>query len=130
MKNENSIKKLIKKALKEDIASGDITTNLLFFNNPVVTAKIIVKENGVICGLNISKAVFQLLDKKIDFLAKYKDGQRVRKGQVVARLKGKANRVWRGLLQHRTAGLPHLSPGIQSDGSQPYLLRAGQWLPV
>ena len=101
-------KTIIKLALKEDAPKGDITTNALIPKNKIISARFIAKENGVICGLDIAKAVFRQLDKKIEFVKKTKDGQFVKNGRVVAEVKGKARAI---LTAERTAlnFLQHLS---------------------
>ncbi|MDD5687176.1 MAG: carboxylating nicotinate-nucleotide diphosphorylase [Elusimicrobia bacterium] len=99
---------LIKLALKEDTPKGDITTNLFIPKDKIISAEIMVKENGIICGLDMAKMVFQQLDKKIIFKKNVKEGQRVKNRQVVAELKGKARAILTG---ERTAlnFMQHLS---------------------
>lgn len=101
-------KTIIKIALKEDAPKGDITTNALIPKNKIISARFVAKENGVICGLDIAKTVFQQLDNKIEFVKKIKDGQFVKNGRVVAEVKGQARAI---LTAERTAlnFLQHLS---------------------
>ncbi|MFH0948127.1 MAG: carboxylating nicotinate-nucleotide diphosphorylase [Elusimicrobiota bacterium] len=102
------LKTIIKLALKEDVPKGDITTDMLIPKNKIILAKFIAKENGVICGLDIAKAVFQQLDKKVEFKKFVKDGREIKKGQVLAEVEGKAQTI---LTAERTAlnFLQHLS---------------------
>ncbi|MFH1541160.1 MAG: carboxylating nicotinate-nucleotide diphosphorylase [Elusimicrobiota bacterium] len=102
------IKTIVKLALKEDVPKGDITTDVLISKNKIILAKFIAKENGVVCGLDIAKLVFQQLDKKIKFVKNINDGQKVKNGQVIATVKGKARVI---LTCERTAlnFLQHLS---------------------
>ena len=83
-------------AIREDIGSGDITTNSIVPSDAKASAKLTVKENGVICGLSIARLIFQSLDKNIVFSAKVKDGDLVRKGFVIATIKGSARAILTG----------------------------------
>ena len=83
---------ITKQALKEDLSPlGDVTTKNI--KNKKVTAKIIVGENCVVGGLNFAKETFKILDKKITFKAKTKEGRKVSKDKVIAVLKGKASSI-------------------------------------
>jgi len=85
--------KLVKQALSEDLRpSGDITTQLIR-NNKKIKAKIISNENCIIGGLIYAKEAFKYSDKKIYFKAKSKDGKKIKKGQVVALVNGKAKSI-------------------------------------
>ena len=79
--------------MSEDLKpSGDITTQLIR-NNKKVKAKIISNENCIIGGLIYAKEAFKYSDKKIYFKAKSKDGKKIKKGQVVALVNGKAKSI-------------------------------------
>ncbi|MCK9280531.1 MAG: carboxylating nicotinate-nucleotide diphosphorylase [Melioribacteraceae bacterium] len=82
------IKKIIKRALKEDIASGDITTNAIIKKDAKAIGRFLVKSDGVICGLSIAKMVFEELDKDISFKTFCKDGDFVKAGTIAAKVKG------------------------------------------
>lgn len=104
MKYDQDIKMLILNsiilALREDIGNGDITTNLTVPANKKASARIIAKEDGIICGLSIARLVFQSVDRTIEFSEKIKDGKAVKKGDVVAIVKGPARGI---LTAERTA---------------------------
>lgn len=87
---------LIKKAIKEDLGSGDITTNCLVPKTLRAEAVLIAKEKGVIAGLETAKAVFRYIDAKIRFIPLKKDGAAVKKGEIFARIKGPARGVLSG----------------------------------
>ncbi len=99
---------LIKQALEEDIGKKDLTTELLIPDNLWVKAKIVAKENGVIAGLKVAEKVFRLQIEKpeIRFLAQVKDGGKIKKGQIIAEIYGRARtiltaeRVTLNLLSH------------------------------
>ena len=87
--NQKYIKSTVGQALREDLSpSGDITSKNI--KNRKVTTKIVAGQNCIIGGLNFVKEAFKISDSKIIFKAKTKDGRKVKKGKVVAILKGKA----------------------------------------
>ena len=104
----NSIEHLIKIALKEDIGSGDITTDNLI--DPQLKGKglIIAKESLVVAGLNVAKQVFQYLDSEVIFKSEYDDGDFVKKGDALVNVEGRLRALLSG---ERTAlnFLQHLS---------------------
>lgn len=102
------ILRILKAALKEDRAKADVTTLALLPASLTAKAAIIFKEPGVICGLDIVRQVFKLMDQQIRFKVRFRDGERVRAGTVVARLEGRARAI---LGAERTAMnfLGHLS---------------------
>lgn len=79
---------LILMALREDITSEDITTNSVMREAKKGEVELICKQNGVIAGLGVFKRVFELLDEKTEFEMFYKDGDSVKNGDLVARVKG------------------------------------------
>lgn len=99
---------IIKKALAEDVGGGDITTKLLFPEPIRIRAKIIAKQDGVVCGIAVVEKVFKLLDTKLRFNKKVKDGRRVKKGETICAIEGDARAILTG---ERTAlnFLSHLS---------------------
>jgi nicotinate-nucleotide pyrophosphorylase (carboxylating) len=99
--NQNYINSIVKQALKEDLSpNGDITTELINFKNKKIKAKIIVKQNGVIAGLDFCKAAFKLIGKETIFINKVKDGSKVKKNKVIAEIKAKTKTI---LTAERTA---------------------------
>ena len=91
--SKNFIKGLCKLALNEDLyPSGDITTNLLN-KNSVKKVKLISNDRGIIGGLEFARQTFDLLDKKIRFVAKKKEGSSIKKGLVVAVIEGKIKNI-------------------------------------
>jgi len=102
------IKNTVKLALNEDLyPSGDITSALIN-NDKIVTVKLISNQNAVIAGLLFAKQTFSLIDNKIKFIIKKKDGSRTKKGSLVALIKGKAKNI---LIAERVAlnFLSHIS---------------------
>ena len=106
--SENFIKNTVKLALNEDLyPSGDITSDLIE-NNKVIEVKLISNENAVIGGLRFAKHAFALIDNKIKFIVRKKDGSFIRKDSLIATIKGKAKNI---LIAERVAlnFLSHIS---------------------
>ncbi len=72
------------RALLEDVGSGDITTNSIVPMDASMHGRIIAKQNGIIAGLDVAKAVYEIVDPKIDFNADISEGARVDNRQTVA----------------------------------------------
>ena len=114
--SENFIKNTVKLALNEDLyPSGDITSDLIK-NNKLIEAKLISNENAVIGGLRFAKHTFALIDNKIKFIIKKKDGSYVKKNSLIAIIKGNARNI---LIAERVAlnYLSHIS-GIATKTNQ------------
>ena len=114
--SKNFIKNTVKLALNEDLyPSGDITSDLIE-NNKIIEVKLISNENAVIGGLRFAKYAFALIDNKIKFIAKKKDGSFVKKNSLIASIKGKAKNI---LIAERVAlnFLSHIS-GIATKTNQ------------
>ena len=102
------IKSTVKLALNEDLyPSGDITSGLIN-NEKVLTFKLISNQSAIVGGLLFAKQTFALIDDKIKFIIKKRDGSRVKKGSLVALIKGKAKNI---LIAERVAlnFLSHIS---------------------
>ena len=114
--SKNFIKNTVKFALNEDLyPSGDITSNLIK-NNKIIKLKLISNQNAVIGGLLFAKQAFNLVDKKIRFITKKKEGSLVKKNSLIAIIKGNAQHI---LIAERVAlnFLSHIS-GIASKTNQ------------
>jgi nicotinate-nucleotide pyrophosphorylase (carboxylating) len=97
--NQKYINIIVKKALQEDLSPrGDITTKLI--KDKKSRAKIIAKQSGVIAGLDFCKAAYKLIGKETVFLKKTKDGEKVKKGKVIAVVSAKVKTI---LTAERTA---------------------------
>lgn len=79
---------LILSALREDITSEDVSANSVMQVEKIGQADLICKEDGVMCGMQIFERVFKLLDESIDVEAFVKDGDNVKKGALMAIIKG------------------------------------------
>ena len=102
------IKSTVKLALNEDLyPSGDITSGLIK-DDKIVTVKLIVNQSAIVAGLLFAKQTFALIDDKIKFIIKKKDGSKIKKGNLVALIKGNAKNI---LIAERVAlnFLSHIS---------------------
>ena len=79
---------LILSALKEDITSEDVTTNAVMRTACPGEVELICKEDGIICGLSVFARVFTLLDEKTEITFLVKDGDAVKAGDLMAKVKG------------------------------------------
>lgn len=97
---------IIKTALVEDINYIDSTTDLLIPEDDVSSAYFMAKDEGTLAGIDVALRVFQLLDKNIQIETYFKDGDKVNKGDIIARFRGntaamlKAERTSLNLIQH------------------------------
>ena len=114
--SKDFIRNTVKRALNEDLyPSGDITSSLIK-NNKIIKVKLLSNQNAIIGGLLFAEQAFDLIDNKIKFLIKKKDGAQVKKGSLIATIEGKAKNI---LVAERVAlnFLSHIS-GIATKTNQ------------
>lgn len=80
--------KLIRMALQEDITSEDVSTNAVMRSTVKGTVDLIAKEDGIIAGLDVYARVFQILDEKTEISFNFKDGEAVKKGDLLGTVTG------------------------------------------
>ena len=80
--------KLIRMALQEDITSEDVSTNAVMRSAVKGTVDLIAKEDGIIAGLDVYARVFQILDEKTEISFNFKDGDAVKKGDLLGTVTG------------------------------------------
>ena len=110
------LKKIVKLAIKEDLGKlGDITSNTVLTKRDKATFHFVSRAKGILCGINIAKIVYELLDDKIIFTSFKKDGDLIKKNEILAKVEGPAISLLTG---ERTAlnFLTHLS-GIATSTS-------------
>ena len=91
--NKNFINIVVKLALNEDLyPSGDITSDLIK-NNIKKKTKLISNQNGIVGGLEFAKQTFKLIDKKIKFKLKKKEGSSIKKGDLIAIIEGNIKNI-------------------------------------
>jgi len=97
---------VIKRAISEDINYIDVATDYLLDENEKSKAKFIAKADGVLCGIEVAMRVFSLLDEEFTYTLYQKDGENVKKGDIIAEIEGrtiyllKGERTALNLLQH------------------------------
>ena len=114
--SKDFIRNTVKRALNEDLyPSGDITSSLVK-NNKIIKVKLLSNENAIVGGLLFAKQAFNLVDNKIKFKIKKKDGSNVKKGSLIATIEGNARNI---LISERVAlnFLSHIS-GIATKTNQ------------
>ena len=91
--SKDFIRNTVKRALNEDLyPSGDITSSLVK-NNKNIKIKLLSNENAIVGGLLFAKQAFDLVDNKIKFKIKKKDGSNVKKGFLIATIEGNARNI-------------------------------------
>jgi nicotinate-nucleotide pyrophosphorylase (carboxylating) len=114
--SKDFIRNTVKRALNEDLyPSGDITSSLVK-NNKIIKVKLLSNENAIVGGLLFANQAFNLVDNKIKFKIKRKDGSNVKKGSLIATIEGNARNI---LISERVAlnFLSHIS-GIATKTNQ------------
>jgi len=91
---------IVRLALQEDIGEGDYTTLSTVAIGQKARARLLVKENGIICGIDIARQIFQHLDASMQFHQILDDGNEVRPGDIGFTLYGDARAI---LMGERTA---------------------------
>ncbi|GAW94092.1 carboxylating nicotinate-nucleotide diphosphorylase [Calderihabitans maritimus] len=100
------LSRIVRQALSEDLGTGDITTDSIVPGDRSGTAEIVAREQGLIAGMPVAEAVFEVLSGEVSFAARVEEGEWVEKGQVLAGLTGpvrailKGERVALNFLQH------------------------------
>ena len=93
---EKELENLIARALEEDIPQGDITSESIIPEDSFSKAQILAKEEGILAGLDVALMVFQYIDPSIYFEKRFKDGDKFKKGDVLAILEGKTISILKG----------------------------------
>lgn len=97
---------IITRALAEDINYIDLATDYLLDDEDVSEARFVAKAEGVLCGIDAALRVFTLIDPTVTSEVKIKDGEAVKKGDIIATVKGHTKSILKGertslnLLQH------------------------------
>lgn len=84
---------LIHLALKEDIGSGDVTSTSTIPEDSTATAKVVAKQDGIICGLFLAEKIFDHLGNNTEIKQHFQDGDSVKKGDVVMEFAGNARTI-------------------------------------
>lgn len=90
------IDSIIETALREDMPQGDITSESIIPLNSISRAIILAKEEGILAGIYVVERVFKTIDTSVLFERYFKDGQRIKKGDKIAALKGPSISILKG----------------------------------
>ncbi|MCL2392348.1 MAG: carboxylating nicotinate-nucleotide diphosphorylase [Oscillospiraceae bacterium] len=107
-------------SLREDIGTGDVTTNSCVPEDAVSSGVFRAKEPGIICGIGIAARVFELVDSCIKVTPKVNDGEPVKTGDIIAEISGKsrsiltAERTALNLLQHMSGVATKTAEAVKS----------------
>lgn len=82
--------------LKEDITSEDVSTNAVMPENKNGRADLICKQDGIVCGLDVFERTFRILDESSRFEANFKDGDEVKKGDLIGVIYGDVKAILSG----------------------------------
>ena len=100
MTNIDNLDELIKMALREDIGDGDHSTLACIPPDAVGTAKMVAKQEGILCGAEVGERVFMLVDNSLKISLLKHDGEEVKKGDVLMTVEGHSGSI---LTAERTA---------------------------
>lgn len=98
--NDFVVESHVKNALNEDIGFGDITTDSIVSKDKTTKAFLNTREDGILCGVQLFRKVFEILDKNIKIEFYFNDGDTIKKGDTIAKIEGNANAL---LKAERTA---------------------------
>ena len=92
----NIFDKIITMSLEEDAPNGDITTIATVSPDAIISGRFVAKADGIICGLEIIGRTFEICGGGFELETYFKDGEAVRKGDIIARVKGNAQTILTG----------------------------------
>ncbi|MBP1564855.1 MAG: carboxylating nicotinate-nucleotide diphosphorylase [Oscillospiraceae bacterium] len=104
--SQSYIDDIIKTALSEDINYIDVTTDNLLDDTHQSEAYYVAKDDGILCGIEIAKRVFEIVGGDVQFNINIPDGQQVKKGDIIATMSGSTRTLLKGertalnILQH------------------------------
>jgi nicotinate-nucleotide pyrophosphorylase (carboxylating) len=91
-----TVDRIIKNALEEDLGWGDVTTDSTIPMEAAIKGLFIAKEHGIVCGIEVCKRVFEIMDSSIAFEILIKDGQKAQNGDHIAKISGPARSILKG----------------------------------
>lgn len=83
-----NVDKYILSALQEDITSEDVTTNAIMPYDMMGEVQLIAKQDGILCGIDVFKRCFTIVDENVKFDIKKIDGQTITKGELLGTITG------------------------------------------
>jgi len=94
--NWKEVNRLIKEAIREDVGSGDVTTESLFDDETLSRGVIFAKENGMLAGLPVAKEVFNRLGSRFKWEDKISEGGYINEGDVIVEFQGPGRQILTG----------------------------------
>lgn len=91
--NLRAIRDLLEMALREDIGSGDVTSDSVVPTDTMAKGTILSKDEGIIAGLDVAGEIFRMLDPEIDFRKLVSDGEQIHQRQELATAEGPARPI-------------------------------------
>lgn len=86
----------IRRALAEDIGPGDVTTNAIIPARAEMRGRIVAKQAGIVAGLDVARAVYEMVDPNVNFTACVEEGARVENRTLLAQVTGPARALLTG----------------------------------
>ena len=86
----------IRRALAEDIGPGDVTTNAIIPARAEMRGRIVAKQDGIVAGLDVARAVYEMVDPKVEFTACVEEGAQVQNRDLLAQVTGPARALLTG----------------------------------
>jgi len=93
IKLPRNMRSIVERALDEDGARSDVTTNYLRLAGTPICADLVAGADGVVAGMRVARAAFVLLDEAVEFDARVGDGDRIHPGDILAQVRGDAGAV-------------------------------------
>lgn len=111
-----AIEPIIEAGFKEDVHTGDLTTDLLISADTQTTAIMVAKANGIVAGLPLAQKIFEKLDPNVQFITEVNDGDPIKTGDLICTIKG----AYRALLTGERLALNFLQrmSGIATETSK------------
>lgn len=127
---------LVKRTLREDLErNGDITSKAIFSKKTRAVFKLLAKDDGVLCGMDVFRAVFRVLDRHITVDSTFTDGQSISRGTVVATVTGPLVSILTGertalnLISHLSGVSTKTANFVAACGDKPVILDTRKTVP-
>lgn len=90
---DQEIDKIIKNAIREDVGEGDFSSLACIPADAEGKAKLLVKEDGILAGVEYARRVFEIVDPNLKMQVVKKDGEKISKGDIVFHVSGKSQSI-------------------------------------
>lgn len=127
---------LVRRALAEDLGkNGDVTSKAIFTHRQKAVFILLAKDDGVLCGLEPFAAVFKKLNRSIKIDPYFKDGDALKKGDIIARVSGNLTDILTGertslnLVSHLSGVATKTAQFVKASGGKPVVLDTRKTIP-